>query len=137
MEIGKRIKEGREFKGLKSKDFASLLNIDGSQYSKIENGKLLPTLLQIIEISKHLDLSLDWLILGKKVEPVTIESSNRDIIELAKQNISLQQDIIKLKDQLHEMEISKIDLKHKSIPASPSNLYVAEPEYELKHKKDR
>lgn len=91
MEIGKRIKEAREFKGLKSKDFAAILKIDSSQYSKIENGKLLPTLTQIIDIGNYLEMSLDWLILGKKVNEPAKEFSLQESYELALKNIKLQE----------------------------------------------
>lgn len=64
MEIGFRIKELRTKKGFTQKAFAELLNIDPSQFSKIEQSKVLPTLPQIVEIGSKLDQSLDYLILG-------------------------------------------------------------------------
>lgn len=76
MEIGTRIKHSRTLKGFSQKDFAALVNIDGSQFSKIESNKLLPTLLQVVEIGSKLDQSLDYLILGN--EPTEILPSVRE-----------------------------------------------------------
>jgi len=71
MEINLRIKEVRTLKGMNMKEFASVINIDNSQYSKIEHGKLKPTILQLKEISSNFNISLNWLVLGE---------GNRDII---------------------------------------------------------
>jgi transcriptional regulator with XRE-family HTH domain len=68
MDIYIRIKELREEKKLTQKVVSGLINIDSSQYSKIELGKLQPTLTQIMAISSFFEVSMDWLCFGKKVE---------------------------------------------------------------------
>lgn len=63
--IGHRIKDLRKVKKLSQVDFSSMLGIDNSQLSKIEQGKLMPTLHQVIEISSKFDISLDVLVKGE------------------------------------------------------------------------
>ncbi|GEM_PF-719381 len=92
--IGYRIKNLRISQDLKQKDIAELLEMDPSQYSKIENGKLLPTLLQVMQISKMLNESIDYIVSGKKSEkdPSAYQEINvalKDQIELLKENKKL------------------------------------------------
>ena len=63
--INLRIKELRELQNLSSKEFSSILGIDNSQYSKIEQGKLKPTLQHIMEICSTFEVNTDWLLTGK------------------------------------------------------------------------
>lgn len=132
MEIGKRIKEAREFKGLKSKDFAAIIKIDSSQYSKIENGKLLPTLTQIIEIGNQLEMSLDWLILGKKLNGPAKEFNLQESYDLALKNIKLQEEIINLKEINHQLEKRSRSSTHEITEPDHINSLVAESKHELK-----
>lgn len=65
MNIYLKLSEIREYNGLSKGAFADSVGIDRSQYSKIENGKLTPTVNQLMEISSIYKVSLDWLIAGK------------------------------------------------------------------------
>lgn len=65
MSIYLRIKQLRERNKLTQKAVSVLINVDSSQYSKIELGKLQPTLSQLMEISSHFNVSMDWLCFGK------------------------------------------------------------------------
>lgn len=56
-----KIKELREQKKLTQKEFSEKIGIDNSQLSKIEQGKMMPTLSQLMEISSKFDVSLDWI----------------------------------------------------------------------------
>jgi len=64
MSIALRIKELISSKKLSQKDVAASLMIDTSQFSKIVNGKLQPTIPQLMEISSFFKVSLDWLCFG-------------------------------------------------------------------------
>lgn len=79
--INNRIKELRLLAKYNQKDFSSIIGVDNSQYSKIERGVLMPTLEHLMEISSKLNISLDWLILGKESDGSTI-IDNRPIIEI-------------------------------------------------------
>ncbi|MEI7487939.1 MAG: helix-turn-helix transcriptional regulator, partial [Chryseobacterium sp.] len=116
MTLGQRIRQAREFKGFKQGDFAVILEIDKSHYSKIENDKVMPTLLQITDISQRLDCSLDWLVLGKEMEPadimkdVVIQDDYKERYELAIDNIKL----LKENKSFLEAEIQAMKSKNRS-----------------------
>lgn len=66
MSISLKIKELRKLKKLTQKELSSKLNMDDSQFSKIEQGKLQPTLNQLMELSSIFNVSLDELCFDKK-----------------------------------------------------------------------
>lgn len=59
--IGLKIRELRKENMLTQMDFSLKIGIDNSQLSKIEQGKLMPTLGQLLEISSIFNKSMDWL----------------------------------------------------------------------------
>ncbi|MCL1664076.1 helix-turn-helix transcriptional regulator [Elizabethkingia ursingii] len=59
--IGLRIKELRKEKKLTQVEFSNEIGIDNSQLSKIEQGKIMPTLIQLMEIASKFNISLDWI----------------------------------------------------------------------------
>lgn len=66
VETGKRIKEIRDVKGLTQIAFAEKINVSRSYINKIENGIKSPSLDLLIEIAVFGEVSLDYLILGRK-----------------------------------------------------------------------
>lgn len=62
MEFSKKIKEIRKLYNLSQLEFSQKLNIDASQYSKIERGLLLPTLTQIMDIISIFRVNASWLL---------------------------------------------------------------------------
>lgn len=62
MKIGERIKDIRTAKNLSQKEVALLLEMDQSQYSKIENGKTDPYFSTIEKISNALGVNLNDLL---------------------------------------------------------------------------
>ena len=101
--IGLKIKELRKLNKLTQVEFSSEINIDNSQLSKIEQGKLMPTLNQLMEISSKFKKSLDWLVNNElttlapvtDLQPnysfqptiVTVDSHNVDNIVLVPQKL--------------------------------------------------
>lgn len=65
--IGLKIKELRKHVKLNQVEFSASFGIDNSQLSKIEQGKLMPTLNQLLELSSIYEKSLDWFT-GKEEE---------------------------------------------------------------------
>lgn len=61
VEIGGKIKKAREAKGLTQKEVALTVNMDQSQYSKIEKGKTDPSSSTLEKIAKALGLTLSEL----------------------------------------------------------------------------
>lgn len=64
MEVNHRIRELRESKDMNKSEFSSLIGVDSSQYSKVESGKLQPTINMLMEISSRFSVSIDWLLKG-------------------------------------------------------------------------
>lgn len=61
--IGRRIRELRGF-DTKQAEFARMLGISQSVYSKYERGETEPSLEILVKLSKRFGKSLDWLVLG-------------------------------------------------------------------------
>jgi transcriptional regulator with XRE-family HTH domain len=61
MNIGDKIKKVREAKGFTQKQVAIMLEMDQSQYSKIENGKTDPTTSTLEKITKSLGIEVSEL----------------------------------------------------------------------------
>ena len=134
MIIGSRIKEAREAINLSQKELAEKLGMDPSQFSKIERGKLMPTLLQAVDIGKILSKSLNWLVSTgepeQKSENLSVEYY-KEQYEWAKQNIDLLRTIQELKDQIHLLETVNTNLQNKRHPEGTTYSMVAEPKPEL------
>lgn len=64
MDIGLRIKQLRTENNYTQKAFSDMFKIDNSQMSKIEKGKLMPTISFLMEISSKLNTSVDWILTG-------------------------------------------------------------------------
>jgi transcriptional regulator with XRE-family HTH domain len=65
--ISNRLKEARKSKGLQQKIMAEKLGISRAGYSRIETGSVEITTKNLVKMVEILDISLDWLILGKEV----------------------------------------------------------------------
>jgi len=104
MSISLRIKELMRIKKLSQKELAAVLMIDTSQFSKIVNGKLQPTLSQLMELSSFSNISLDWICFGKIEEVATdlinykeLAEARLEIIEMLKEKVSkLNNEVIEL-----------------------------------------
>lgn len=102
--IGDRIRDLRSNTRLNQSDLARLLNVDQSQYSKIENNKLLPTLSQVVNISKILQQSLDTIILGAEKSSSHTENY-LEMYQLAKEQVELlKENKQMLMDELERMK---------------------------------
>jgi len=136
--IGIRIKEKRKENNLSQKDLAEKVGIDNSQFSKIESGKLLPTISQLVEICSILNESMDWIVLGKKSSP-----DQMDIVDMQTKHIEIQEKYIKslereledLKNNLRFNEALKKEIEIlKKEKTSTSSTAMARPTKELKNK---
>jgi len=73
-EIGKRIRYHRKNRNpsLGQSDFAEIVGINQQRLSQIENGRNPATVEQLAEIAAALNLSLDYLVLGKTTDPIEL-----------------------------------------------------------------
>lgn len=62
MNLGTKIKDRRKQLGITQRALSKLISMDNSQLSKIEQGKLQPTINKILELSSILEMSLDDLL---------------------------------------------------------------------------
>lgn len=60
--LGINIKSARLRKGLSQEELAEVCDISRNSISLIETGKINPTILKVVDISKALDVSIDSLI---------------------------------------------------------------------------
>lgn len=109
MSIALRIKELRKLKNVTQKDLSTTIKVDSSQFSKIESGKLQPTIQQLMDISSNFNVSMDWLCFGN--EALTIGRSEGDdqnyqeLAEARKAIINYQkEEIDQLKKTLQQLE---------------------------------
>lgn len=80
MNIGEKIKTVREAKNLSQKEISNMVQMDQSQYSKIENGKTDPTTNTLEKIAKALGIELSDLFISDKIFK-DINSADKTIME--------------------------------------------------------
>jgi transcriptional regulator with XRE-family HTH domain len=80
MNIGEKIKTVREAKNLSQKEISNMVQMDQSQYSKIENGKTDPTTNTLEKIAKALGIELSELFISDKIFK-DINSADKTIME--------------------------------------------------------
>lgn len=69
VEAGKRIKQIREKMGYSQEEFAEKIHTSRNYVSKMEIGYKAPSVDMLVEISFLANVSLDYLIIGRKVRP--------------------------------------------------------------------
>jgi transcriptional regulator with XRE-family HTH domain len=62
--MGNRMKDRRKSLKYTQEQFAEVIGISASSYTRIENAFQKPSLDTLIRIARHLDLSLDYLVFG-------------------------------------------------------------------------
>jgi len=95
MNIGDRIKQIRTSKKLSQKELALSIGIDQGQYSRMENGKVEPTLSSLEKIAEALSIKIAELF--DENEPIDVNSYDKSIVER-----------LRLLDQLEETEKASI-----------------------------
>lgn len=95
MNIADKIKTTRTNKGLSQKEIAITIGIDQAQYSRIESGKVEPTLSSLEKIAEALEVRVVEFF--NDDEPIDINSFDKSIVEK-----------LRLLDQLDEVEKKSI-----------------------------
>jgi transcriptional regulator with XRE-family HTH domain len=62
--IGARVRNLRG--NILQEELALVIGISQGQLSKIESGKMAPTLETVVNLASHFSKSLDWIVTGKK-----------------------------------------------------------------------
>ena len=76
MNIGEKIEKIRKEKNLSQKELAKIVNASQKTISNIENGTNEPKIGVIIEMCNKLNISADWLLLGKENTKISKEEEN-------------------------------------------------------------
>lgn len=125
--IGQRIKERRKELHVSGPDIEKQTGISTGNLSAIENGRNLPSSIALIELSKMLNCSVDWILFGKT--PISENSNSFDISVFEKHFLNQfrelpeddQEDIITLV-QLKYNRIQKAKVRNtKSSPTKNDN----------------
>jgi transcriptional regulator with XRE-family HTH domain len=109
LEVGDKIKAYRTLKGLSQKEVAITIGADQGQYSRIESGKVEPTLPSLRKIADALGVSLADLFTEEK--PVDVNSFDKDLIEQLKLLAELDPDERKSICHIIDIAINKKRLK--------------------------
>lgn len=103
MYIGLKIKDLRKSKKISQKELAERIGIDNSQLSKIEQGKLQPTIQQIIDLSSIFEVPTDWLLQNQE-ECNTSQKIQGDNNLMAGNNLTTSNNeavILQLKEEIN------------------------------------
>lgn len=81
------LRRAREFNGLTQQELAAQVGLPQSTISQIENGKRLPTLLQLVDLARALRVSLQWFSNGSNypgndLADLALELQNLGIVDL-------------------------------------------------------
>lgn len=79
--IGQRIKDRRKELHITGADIKEKTGISTGNLSSIENGKNLPSSIALIELSKILDCSVDWILFGDTPKSEISNSSDISVFE--------------------------------------------------------
>lgn len=98
IEMGKRIQDKRIEKGMKAIELAECVGIGHNQLSRIENGKVICKLEHLFIIAQCLDVSVDFLLYGKKEmqQFMEIEKMLEGITYMDLRKIKMMIEIIKM-----------------------------------------
>lgn len=86
-EIGKRIRDAREAKGLTQEELGKYLSIVASQISLIEKGKRRVTAAELHQLSAILERSITWIVAGEEPPVGQLRSQNRHMPDEARKEI--------------------------------------------------
>ena len=91
------LKRLRKLERLTQRDISEILNTDRSAIANYERGARVPPLDILVSIAEHFNISLDYLILGKRSSENTSQSANQEIVnELMAENIALMENHINI-----------------------------------------
>lgn len=110
MNVGEKIREVREAKGMSQKEVALTLIMNPSQYSKIENGKVDPQFSSIEKIAKALGVDIADIFNSNKVIS-DIDSFDKSLVEKIQLIEQLEENQKKSIFSIIDMAIYNIKLK--------------------------
>ncbi len=121
--IGQRIKERRKELKITQTQIQQETSISSGNLSCIENGKYLPSAIALLELSKILDCSIDWILTGK-----SSISEGQTILETKEETLLTGFRMLPEDEQRELIEILEMKLRkvHKSRGDSTESYHLTE-----------
>ena len=86
------LKRLRKLERLTQRDISEILKTDRSAIANYERGARVPPLDVLVTIAEHFNISLDYLILGKRTSDTGSQSANQEVVnELMAENMALME----------------------------------------------
>lgn len=104
--VGQRIRQRRKDLNITQTQIQQETSISSGNLSCIENGKYLPSAIALLELSKILDCSIDWILTGKSSISENVEILENEESEFLKSFRKLLPD-----DREEIMEIMELKLR--------------------------
>jgi Fic family protein len=133
------LRNGREQKGLKTREVAQILSIDQALISKFESGLRKPTKEQVSKLSKLLEIDYETIMIAWLKEKILYEIENEEFalkaLAAAEQELKYKKSIseIKLSSTLEKI-LKEIDILKAKLDAYPQNaFYKTAKSFELEY----
>ncbi len=133
------LKNGREQKGLKTREVAQILRIDQALISKFESGLRKPTKEQILKLAELLEIDFETIMIAWLKEKILYEIENEEFalkaLTAAEQELKYKKSISKIKlSSTLEKILKEIDILKAKLNAYPQNdLFKIVKSFELEY----
>lgn len=112
MKIGDNIRKIREQRKLSQKEVAAAIEVAPTQYSRLENDKVIPSLQTLIKVAKVLEVHLDTLVYGQEEPWQEVEVKDKSLIEKIKLIEELPEEEKNTVLKVIDMAVTKMKFKH-------------------------
>jgi len=103
--FSENLKRLRKLEKLTQRDVSEILKTDRSAVANYERGARVPPVDVLVTISKHFNVSLDYLILGKKSNEIIGANANEEVLnELMAENMALMENHLSVSKQNNELK---------------------------------
>jgi len=107
MDIGGNIKKIREAAKMSQKEVALTLDVAPTQYSRIENGKVVPSLNSLVAIAKVFNVSLDAIVFGEADPLEKVDVKDKSLLDKVQMIEKLPADEKNLVLKVIELAVTK------------------------------
>lgn len=107
--VGQRIKKRRKELHITQTQVQEKTSVTSGNLSCIENGKYLPSAIALLELSRVLDCSIDWILTGESKI-----SNNSDILDCQEKNLLIYFRSMSIEDQDELLVIAKMKANKKN-----------------------
>jgi len=109
--IGENIRKLRKERGLSQKQLALSIGVDPTQYSRLENGKVVPALKSLLKVAKVLEVGLDQIVFSATDPTEEVQISDKSLYEKVKLIDQLPEEEKQLVFKVMELALTKKQFK--------------------------